>query len=539
MFVAGESLPFKHENGAQGEYRFPETMGAGVALFDADQDGDLDLYAVQGGPLPPGPAGPQASDAGRPEAPPNRLFINHGAARFVDATDRSGAAAERSCGMGAAVVDVDGDGWSDLFLTNLGPDRLCLAVPGQAPRFVAGPELAYEPESRAAKGEWSTAAGFADFDLDGDLDLFVASYVDWHPGREEGCRSGALRDYRDVKRYLGLPEHLFVNEGQGRLREVSGAWGLPAHAERGLGVAVLDLDRDGAPDLYVANDTDANRLYLNRLADAGGFEDHSLRSGTSASSDGTFEAGMGVAVADLNQDELPDLAVGNFTGETNSVYRSRGKGILIESSRRLGIAAPSLHKLTFGLAFEDFDGDGREDLLAVCRHVLRHVDEATTTWGWKQATQLLLQGTDGRFAEVDLGPFLAEPWSSRGLAVGDLDGDLRPDWVQSTSAGPLRIGINRLRQVGARLCVRLADRRPGAPNPAAIGARVSLELSDGSAQRRWIRAGGSYLSQDEQSARFALPPGLNAEALEVLWPDGERTRHAPASPGATLTIERR
>jgi hypothetical protein len=171
--------------------------------------------------------------------------------------------------------------------------------------------------------------------------------------------------------------------------------------------------------------------------------------------------------------------------------------------------------------------------------VLRHVDEATTTWGWKQATQLLLQGTDGRFAEVDLGPFLAEPWSSRGLAVGDLDGDLRPDWVQSTSAGPLRIGINRLRQVGARLCVRLADRRPGAPNPAAIGARVSLELSDGSAQRRWIRAGGSYLSQDEQSARFALPPGLNAEALEVLWPDGERTRHAPASPGATLTIERR
>lgn len=538
-FVPGPQLDFTHDSGSLGEYRFPETMGAGVALFDVDQDGDQDLYAVQGGPLPIGPSGAQAASGARPQAPPNRLFVNQGRARFVDSTSESGAAADRGYGMGVAVADLNGDGWSDLFLTNLGPDRLCLAEPDHAPRFLAGPELAYEPNSTAAAGEWSTAAGCADFDLDGDLDLFVCSYVDWHPEREPGCRSGSLRDYCDVKRYPGLPDHVFANDGRGQFREVSGAWGLPVHAERGLGLALFDADLDGAIDIYVANDTDANRLYLNRLASGRGFDDQSLRSGASASSDGVFEAGMGVAVADLNHDELPDLVVGNFTGEPNSLYLSRGPAVFVESSRRLGIAAPSLHKLTFGIAFEDFDGDGREDLLAVCGHVLRHVDEAATTWGWKQSDQLLLQAVDGRFEEVDAGPFLAEPWSSRGLAVGDLDGDLRPDWVQSTSSGPLRIGLNRMEQQGGgRLCVRLADRRPGAANPSAIGARVSLELSDGRVERRWIRAGGSYLSQDEQSARFAWPKGLLAQAIEVLWPDGERTRHSAPGVSATLCIER-
>jgi enediyne biosynthesis protein E4 len=391
------------------------------------------------------------------------------------------------------------------------------------------------PRSPAALGEWSSASGLADLDRDGHLDLVICSYVAWDAATEVPCRSGAEADYCDVKRYAGLADHVFRGDGRGGFVEHSSQWGFGQVAERGLGLALVDVDGDGWQDIYVANDTDANRLYLNRLGTGGGLEDVTSQSGAAASADGLFEAGMGVALADINRDALPDLLVGNFAGESNSLYLSLGGGRFQESSRRAGIAAPSLHPLTFGVAFQDFDGDGLEDFFAVCGHVLRHVDEAITTWGWAQVDLLLRQDQPGHFTPAPLGSYLGEAWSSRGLATGDLDGDLLPDVVSSCSGGPLRVAFNRQQQLGSGpIAVTLVDRRAGISNRQAIGSELTLTLSDGSRQRRYLRAGSSYLSQDAQVSHFALPAGLDAGELQVRWPDGSRTTH-PAPPVGALS----
>lgn len=537
-FVPAQKLAFEHRNGATGRFFFPETMGSGVALYDADIDGDLDLYAVQGGPLPTDPAAPEARSEARSDAPPNQLFLNQGRGLLEDATNSAGAAADRAYGMGVCAGDLNGDGWSDLLLTNLGPNRVCLATGRAEERYVYGPDLEYEAGSPAGQGEWSTAAGLGDLDRDGQLDAVICTYVAWSQASEPECRSGAIQDYCDVKRYAGLPDHLLRGDGRGGFVEMSSAWGLGQAAERGLGVALCDFDQDGWMDVYIANDTDANRLYLNQLGLGAGFEDITGRCGAAASVDGLLEAGMGVAVADINRDAAPDLLVGNFAGEANSLYLSLGEGLFHESSRSAGIATHSLHPVNFGVSFQDFDGDGWEDLLAVCGHVLRHVDEQVTTWGWAQRDLLLRQDRPGHFEPADLGSYLGQAWSSRGLACGDLDGDLLPDVVSSSSAGPLRVAFNRQVQLGAgRIAVELRDGRAGLSNRQAIGAELCLTLSDGSRQRRYLRAGTSYLSQDSQVSCFALPKGATAMQLEVRWPDGTRSIHAAPALGKLSRIE--
>jgi len=263
------------------------------------------------------------------------------------------------------------------------------------------------------------------------------------------------------------------------------------------------------------------------------FLDRTDVSGAATSVDGLLEAGMGVAVGDVDGDALPDLLVTNFASEPNSLYVNRGGGRFRERSRPTGIAAASVSKLAFGATFQDLDADGREDLFAACGHVLRHADEEVEAWGWEQSDQALRATAGGRFEPLDLGPLLGTPRVGRGLAAGDLDGDLAPDLAVSNSAGPLVVGLNRLPRAGEHLRVRPLGH---GPNTGAIGARVTLQLDDGSEQHRWVRAGTGYLSQDDRRPTFGVPAGRRPVEVRVRWPDGTRSTHPAGRAGEELAV---
>jgi hypothetical protein len=510
-FVDGPAVAFVHDNGATGSYHFPETMGSGVALLDADDDGRTDVYFVQGGALPG-----LARAAARPA---NALLLGDGRGGFTEAGARAGDAAHTGFGMGVSVADVNGDGLDDLFLTNVGPDALCLGTADPSKLFVdATPPTLRDPR-------WTTASAFADLDRDGHLDLGTVGYVDWSAASEPDCAGGPVRDYCSVELYPGLTDRLYIGDGRGGFIDVSSDWGFDRVAARGLGLAFVDLDEDGLVDAYVANDTDANRLYLNQGGQR--FVDVTDRSGASASADGAHEAGMGVAVGDVDADGSPDLIVTNFAAEANSVYVNRGGGDFRERSRPLGVATPSMSRLAFGVQWFDADLDGRDDLFFACGHVLRHVDATGSTFTWRQPDQLLLADDAGRFVPHPGGPALTAARAGRGSASGDLDGDLRPDLVVSNSASAPTIALNRFAGDDTHpLAVSLESTRGS--NRFAIGARITVQLEDGRALRRWVRAGTGYLSQDERRQLFSIPSGVEPRSVEVLWPDGESSEHFPA-----------
>jgi len=516
-----------------------------VALFDLERDGDLDLYAVQGGAVPGSAEDDERRAAGR-DNPPNGLFLNDGAGGFVDATSAGGdatvGAAGRRFGMGVAVGDLDGDGLEDLFLTNVGRDAVLLATGDTGGLFRdATPTVLQAGDPGHA---WTTACGMADVDRDGHLDLVVVGYTVWSAATDPECRSDAGLDYCDVNLYPGLQDRLLLGDGQGGFEEVSEAWGFGRVPGRGLGLALADLDADGFVDAYVANDTEANRLYLNQAGDS--FLDRTAISGASSNMDGAYEAGMGVALADVTDDGLPDLVVTNFTSESNNLYVNLGSGLFRERSRRSGLAAASIPKLAFGVTFADLDLDGREDLFTTCGHVLRHIEERVASWSWRQADQLLMGEGPGRFREVDPGAPVTDLMVGRGAAAGDLDGDGRPDLVVSNSGE----GMAVLRTLpgsgsGERWLAVEARQAPrsGRSNTTAVGARIELELEgDPSPPRqvRWVRAGTSYLCQDERLARFGLPDGAEVVAAHVTWPDGVTSRHelGPDAEGQVHSIVR-
>ncbi|MDF1800163.1 MAG: CRTAC1 family protein [Planctomycetota bacterium] len=544
--VAFERLAFpgfRHDSGYAGSYYFPETFGSGVALFDLEGDGDLDLYAVQGGTVP-GSAEDEARLATGGLRAPNALFLNDGSGAFVDASDHGGDAtigeAGRRFGMGVSVGDVNGDGLEDLFLTNVGRDGLLVATGDTASLFRdATPAALHAGPSGEA---WTTASGMADVNRDGHLDLVVVGYTEWSAASDPDCRSEAGLDYCDVNVYAGIEDRLFLGDGAGGFEEVSEAWGFGRVPGRGLGVCLADLDGDGFVDAYVANDTEANRTYLNQGGSS--FQDRTAASGASSNMDGAFEAGMGVALGDVSDDGLADVVVTNFSSESNNLYVNLGRGRFRERSRPAGIAAASIPKLAFGVTLMDFDLDGREDLYTACGHVLRHIEAQVATWAWRQADQLLLATGPTRFREVELGALLGAERVGRGVAGGDLDGDGRPDLAVTHSGDELILARTtstdpELSPHWLTLEVRQAPRE-GRSNTTAVGARVELELASGRRLVRWVRSGTSYLSQDDRRSHFGIPAGEAPVAAHITWPDGTTSRHglADAPLGRIHRIER-
>ncbi|MEZ5332983.1 MAG: CRTAC1 family protein [Thermoanaerobaculia bacterium] len=477
-----------------------ETMVGGVVVFDYDEDGDDDLFFVDGAPLP-GYTG---------ETPRSRLLRNDGG-RFVDVTDRARLVVD-GYGSGATAADVDGDGDRDLYVTCFGPNRL-LRNQGDG-TFVDATVEAGVGDSR-----WSASAGFADTDRDGDLDLYVADYVDFSLENAKDCREPrtGLVMYCHPESYRGVPDTFYRNRGDGTFEDATEAAGLGGDVDgAGLGVLFTDFDLDGWPDLYVANDTQPNDLYVNR--GDGTFEDRSFLSGTAVNERGEPEAGMGVDAADVDGDGLPDLVVTNFERETNALYRNLGGGVFVDSRYPMRVAEASLPKLAFGVALADLDNDGDPDLAIANGHVSDNASDLDPSSRYAQANQVM-ENVGGRFVEVpDSGLDVVRP--SRGLATGDLDGDGDLDLVIVNSDQPVEVYENVGDHEGAWLQVDLSA---AVSAPQGIGARVRALAGDRRAIAE-VRTASSYLSQSSLAVHLGLGAVEVVEALEVVWPSGERQR---------------
>ena len=496
--AARAGVSFQHERGATAAHRLAETIGSGVAWLDFDGDGWLDLFVVQSGRLPDGDTG--------------KLFRNNGDGTFTDVTKKAGIST-KLYGMGAAAADFDNDGFPDLYVTGYGRNVLY--------RNNGDGTFTDVTERAGVRGSaWSTSAAWADFDGDGLLDLAVVRYVDTTPEPTFFCgdRSVNRRDYCDPQLYPPAPMLLFHNNGDGTFRDISESSGVAAAKGKSLGVVASDLDGDGRPDLYVANDTTINFLFHNLGGNR--FEDASLLSGAGVNVNGRPQGGMGVDAGDLDGDGKIDVAVTNFESEINSSFRNLGDLVFEDVSASSGFGGPSFPFSGFGLNLADFGNRGALDAFIANGHVLDKPKLQVATRA--QRPFLMWNDGRGRFQERGCGAPFSRPLVGRGSAVGDFDNDGFPDLAVSNSGGPLELlrnGGNGNAWAGVRL-------RGTRSNREGIGALLTLETDRGT-QVREVKAGGSYLSSGDPRVIFGLgAPGPEGAAkirkLEIRWPSGTR-----------------
>ncbi|MBI1924599.1 CRTAC1 family protein [Candidatus Poribacteria bacterium] len=529
---------FYHEDGRSYKKYFPETLGSGVALFDYDNDDDLDIYFVNGANL----ERPEASTA------MNHLYRNNGDGTFVDVTEESGVG-DRGYGTGVCVGDYDNDGWLDLYVTNYGSNVLYRNNGDGTFRDVT-------QEAGVDCKEWSAGCAFADVDGDGDLDLYIANYVRFSIEQHTPCRIKGILVYCSPRTYDGVRDVFFHNNGDGTFTEDADGAGFGQIAARGLGVVFGDYDNDGDVDLYVANDADQNFLYRNdgpppstggtkrmplaptppstggtegmplapprgRGGRAGGghFEEVSQIAGVGFSEHGLVENGMGVDFGDYDNDGWLDLVVTNFQHQTDTVYHNDGDGFFSDVSYTSGVGEISLPYLAWGVNFFDYDHDGFLDLFVANGHIHDNVHLFDTSTTYAQVNNLFHNNRDGTFTDVAAtsGSGLALVKSSRGSAAGDIDNDGDLDLVISNvnqTADILRNdgGV----QSGTWLSVKLVGT---ASNRSAIGARVTA-IAGALRQIREVRSGSSYLSQNDLRLHFGLGKHEKAD-LEVRWPSGK------------------
>ena len=528
-------IDFRHRHGGRGDYYMIETVGSGVVAFDYDGDGDDDLLFVDSGEPSPHGGKPGRTTLLRNDLGPN-------GPRFVDATEASGILLD-SYGMGALTGDVDGDGDPDVYLTAFGPNRLWLNLGDGA--FSPAPE-----DGGTADPSWSASAAFGDIDLDGDLDLYVTNYVDF--GYDNNIVCGEPRSYCHPDAYDSLPDRFYRNEhrpGQpAAFVDATAELGFGDARGAGLGVVITDLDRDRRPDIYVANDMDPNFHFLNRSTDATPrFEDDALLAGTALSDRGEAEAGMGIAVGDVDGNGFEDLIVTHLDRQTNALYSNRGDGLFLERRFVAGIAEPSMPWVGFGTDLADFDLDGDLDLAVANGHVIHNISEQEGFGDeiYRQPNQLL-ENQGGRFAEVENGGIDAVR-VSRGLATADfdLDGDL--DLVVSNCNDRAEVYRNESDRRGEAFQVDLLDR--GSPNRRAVGAAIEVRSTAGS-QRREVRAGSSYLSQNSLTQTFGVPASdaaggkgetessTDSVEIRIHWPRQGGVRLPGLPPGHRVRIVR-
>ena len=524
-------VDFVHENGMTGELYFAENMGGGAALFDADGDGDLDLYLGQGHRLAP------ADDA--VGAPRDRLYRNDldaGEVRFTDITEESGLDA-RGYGMGVTVGDIDNDGDPDLYILNLGPNELWRndSEPGSI-RFTnvtAG--------SNTADPRWSAAASFFDLDADGLLDLFVGNYVEFRVAIHKTCSSPqGLIDYCGPKAYRDEANRVLRNLGGGIFEDRTFRLGIADLKRPTLGTVAADLDGNGTTDIYVANDQSPNALLLNE--DGASLLDDAVLAGAAVDAEGQPEASMGVLAEDFNGDGLVDLFMTHLQHQTNTLYLNEGDGIWDDRTRRSGLGQPSFVYTGFGAAALDYDLDGELDIY-VANGAVKRIEEQLRTGDphpLKQPNQLFRGLGNGRFEEVSGFEQPAVSEVGRGVARGDLDNDGDPDLVVVNNGGPVRVLINE-GAPDARAWVGVDLRLPPA-GEAALGRRALgawLGVLDAGAARTWRRfhTDGSYASANDPRVIVAAPMGT-PPTLIVRWPDGATETFQIANAGSYVTLVR-
>lgn len=516
-------LDFVHESGARGAYYYVEIMSAGGGVFDFDGDGDLDVYATQGVDLD--------GDLERRD----RLFLNQGndaegRPRFADTSDVIRASLE-GYGMGVAAGDFDGDGWVDLYVTQLGRNVLL--------RNVEGRELVDVTEKAGVAGAetLSTSAAFVDLDRDGLLDLYVVNYLVYSREKDRECIDlVGLREYCGPQSYAPERDVVYRNLGGGRFADVTAAVGIDLSGP-GLGVITGDFDADGWTDVYVANDQAANHLWSNEgLDEEQGFvrfvEQAPMR-GAAVDQDGKVEASMGVDAADVDSDGDEDLLMTHLIGETNTLYLNDGAGFFTDSSLRFASGRGSLPWTGFGCAFVDLDLDGRIDLLVANGAVRANLDQraAGDPFPYREPNLVFLQNDGGDLTSSRVLSAETPIEVSRGLATGDLDNDGDLDWLVFNLGGPLQLHWNRSPADGwIGLDLRTADGRP------ALGATIRAENDQGAQLLRRVRSEGSYLSSRDPRVVLGLEASAPVE-VEITWPDGERQTVENLEPGRYHRID--
>jgi len=501
--TALSGIDFVHYNGAAGRHLFVETMSPGVALFDADGDGDLDLYLANGAPLP---------GSSSTEVPSNHFFFNRGDGTFEDVTESSGAG-DTGYSNGSTVGDYDGDGDLDLYVLNYGPNVL-YRNDGQG-HFQSAEVGAEDPA-------WSIAAAFLDYDKDGDLDLYVVNYLMYDAQTEKACKAGALEIYCSPERYPPAPDRLYRNDG-GRFVDVSSEAGI-LPSGRGMGIAVSDLDDDGDQDIYVANDRSQNFLYRN---DGKRFTEVGAEAGVGFGETGRSEGSMGAVVGDFTGTGKMAIFHTNFQKEPNRFYVDTGRGFFDDLTFPSGLGLPSLEMVSWGIAAVDVEGDGDLDLAVGNGHVWENASEFIPGSNYFQPDQLFLNDGTGRFETKEFpGPAL----SSRGVASGDLDGDGDPDLVIASCGGPVRVWRNDVGSPHRFLLVELVDQPP---NTHAYGSRAIARIGARSL-RREVNDGGSYASHSDTRIYLGLGDSDHVEEIEIRWPDGSVEKETNIAGGQSV-----
>jgi enediyne biosynthesis protein E4 len=530
-------LKFRHYNGMTGKLFLPEVMGAGAALLDYDNDGDMDVFLVQGSVLAPGDEPARTLFPWRePSAPRARLFRNDlsvgkdGSRRlqFTDVTERSRIRAE-GYGMGVISGDVNNDGLPDLYLCNLGPNRLYLNKGDGT--FEDVTEKAGADDRR-----WSASAALLDYDRDGWLDLMIVNYADFTVANSPTCYAETTaRDYCGPRSFRAVGNRLLHNKGDGTFEDVTEKAGVAREFGHGLGVVTADFNRDGWMDIYVANDGDPNQLWINRQN--GTFKNEALLAGAAVNRDGQAEAGMGVDAGDFNDDGTEDIFVTHLMEETNTLYVNLGDAVFEDRTREAGLGLPGSRLTGFGTLFFDYDNDGRLDLLVVngAVRILQEPARKGDPYPLGQPNQLFRNEGAGRFLEVSeqAGVAFRLPEVSRGAAFGDVDNDGDTDVLVTNNNGPARLFLNRLGNRNRWLGLRLVGKRAGRD---MLGASVEVIVTPKQTLWRRARTDGSYLSAQDPRVLVGIGSAERVEAVRVRWPDGgvEEWKSPPVNRYSTL-----
>jgi hypothetical protein len=512
-------IRFVHNNGAFGKKYLPETMGPGVAFIDYDNDGWPDIFLVNGTDWPGRP----------PKHSTPKLYHNNHDGTFTDITHKAGLDIE-IFGMGVAVGDYDNDGYDDLFITAMGQSRLFHNNGNGTFTDVTQKAGLKGPE------EFSTSAAWVDYDKDGKLDLVVANYVQWSLDGDLYCTlDGKSKSYCTPESYKGTAVRLWHNRGDGTFEDVTKKAGLADATSKTLGIALLDYDNDGWPDLLFSNDTQPNKLYRNN--GNGTFTEKAVVAGVAFSEDGVARAGMGVDAVDYDRSGATSLLITNFSNQMLSLYHNEGKGLFVDEAPRSEVGRASLLTLGFGCFFFDYDLDGWPDILIANGHIDSDIQRVQPNVKYAMPPHLFRNMGKGDFVEVtkSLGAAFGAPRVGRGAAYADIGNRGRLDLLLSTNGGPVYLFENEASGAAATnksLRVKLAGTKS---NGDGIGAVVKV-TADGDWQSQMLRSGSSYLSASELVLTYGLAQHDRADSVEIRWPSGQVEKLSNVAAGQTITV---